>query len=814
MYILLFIIAIIVWILGYIIFKKQEQIHSSKRVKDLIFLHIKIQKKSKEDKTDTPQNETFRDNIWLMEQLLASLRSLYSPEFKHRLFGQDNFSFEYISSWAEITFQMAIPKKTKWIVEKQITWFYPDAIIEEANEIDIFKWKKAFSTSYIYTWKDYVYPIKTYKALESDPINNIINTISWLWDKESAWIQILLKPTLNGWQHTASKQAKLLTKWKKFSFIKLLNPIAWIRWFFNIFTASIDSSDNNNTSNEKTNLESEIINMIDEKWKKVWYNIIIRLVATWESTFETDSQIQSMLSSFTQFSSPNTNRFHISKYHSHSLMKKAFKSRSFDKPFLLQFNTMILNTEELASIYHFPNSNYNKSEEIKWQRFKIVKAPTNVPKEWLLIWTNEYRWEIKEIRMKESDRLRHFYIIWQTWTWKSSTLSYLARQDLRLWNWIAVMDPHGDLAKWLLPFVPRERADDIIYFNPADLSRPMWLNMIEADWDDEKQSVVQDALSIMIKLFWNEIFWPRIQDYFRNGVLTLMDYPHGAAITDIMRLFTDDAFQKERLSSLKNPIVKAWWEWTYKQQWDREKKEIIPFMAAKFWWFITDTLMRNIIWQTESAFNVREVMDSGKILLINLSKWILWDFNSNMLWLILVSRIQMAAMSRQNIDEEDRNPFYLYIDEFQNYVTDSIESILSEARKYKLWLTIAHQYIWQLEKSDALTKSNLNLKWAIFWNVWTIMSYKIWPDDWEFLEKQFAPNFTSADLVNMDKYKSIMRLAIDTQPSPAFSVTPWNPYLEKWDKELAKAYIELSRLKYWKDRKFIEKDINFRIWVT
>jgi len=387
----------------------------------------------------------------------------------------------------------------------------------------------------------------------------------------------------------------------------------------------------------------------------------------------------------------------------------------------------------------------------------------------------------------------------------------MIRQDLRNWEWVIVIDPHGDLARDVMPFIPRERADDVIYFDPSDLERPLWLNMLEAHSDDEKELVAMDSLNMMIKLFGNEIFGPRIQDYFRNAVLTLMDYPSGWAITDVVRLFTDQDFQKDHVRHVKNPIVKNWWEKTYASMWAKEKAEIIPYFAAKFGQFITNKMMRNIIWQTKSSFDVMDIMQNKKILLVNLSKWRLWDLNSKLLWMMLVSRIQMAAMRRDNIPKEERKECYLYIDEFQNYVTDSIESILSEARKYRLSLNIAHQYLGQLEQSDALTKSSLDLKKAIFGNVWSVMSYKIWPEDWEFMAKYFAPTFSEQDLVNMDKYKWVIKISIDNQPTIPFSFIPLNPYLETWDDKLAKAYVELSRLKYWRDREFVSKEIEYRI---
>jgi len=391
-------------------------------------------------------------------------------------------------------------------------------------------------------------------------------------------------------------------------------------------------------------------------------------------------------------------------------------------------------------------------------------------------------------------------------------MQVMARQDLKNGEWLCVIDPHWDLARDLMPFIPRERADDVIYFDPSDTERPIWLNILEANTEEEKELVAMDAMNIMIKLFGNEVFGPRIQDYFRNAVLTLMDYPWGWAITDVMRLFTDTEFQKDRVRHIKNPIVKIWWEKTFASMWDREKAEIIPYFQAKFSGFTTNKMMRNIIGQTKSSFDILDVMQSWKILIVNLSKWRLGDFNSKLLGMILVSKLQMAAMRRDKIAKEDRKDFFLYIDEFQNYVTDSIESILSEARKYRLSLNIAHQYLWQLEQSDALTKSSLNLKQAIFGNVWSIMSYKIWPEDWEFMAKYYAPVFSDQDLVNMDKFKATMKLSVDNQPTTPFSIIPINPYLDKWEPHLAKAFTELSRLKYGRDETFVSKEIEYRIW--
>lgn len=741
-----------------------------------------------------------------MEQLFSSLKSTHSSKVLKKILGQDTMSFEYIAHENEVLFYITCARDYKKLLEKQINGFYPDAIIEETKEINIFENRKSFSTTYLNTAKNFAYPIKTYQKLESDPINNITNAFSKLDEDQSAALQILVKPIADSWQWKSTKiSTKMMqAKWSHFT----LNPLKILVALFSIFFTS--SEDSSSPDSNSSALTQERAKTVDEKDDKTWYQVVIRVITTWNSKMDTNTELTNIVSSFTQFSYPELNKFTFTHHHSEKTLIKNYIYRYFKKPFWLK--KMILNTEELSSIFHFPHIRYNETPEIKWQNFKVVRAPNEISKEGLLIWENYHRGKKKEIRIKTEDRFRHFYIIGQTGTGKSSTMMSLARQDFTNGNGLAIMDPHGDLVKDLLPFVPRERADDVIVFDPSDEARPIWLNLLEA-LPEERDMVAQDANNMMIKLFWNEIFGPRLQDYFLNGCLTLMEYPQWWALTDIIRLFTDDDFQKDHVRNVKNPIVKAWWEKTFANMWDREKKEIIPYFAAKFSGFITNKMMRNIIGQTKSSFNIGECMQTNKILLLNLSKGLIWDLNSQLLGMIVVSKIQSAAMQRQRIAKEDRKDFFLYIDEFQNYVTPSIESILSEARKYRLGLVLAHQYLGQLEQSNALTKSSLNLKQAIFGNVWSVMSYKVWPEDGEFMAKYFQPTFSDADLINMDKFKWVMKLAVDNQPTTPFSIIPTNPYLDSGDPKIAKALIELSRLKYGRDEAFVSKEIEYRIWV-
>ncbi len=799
------ILITLIWVWVYYIYRRSRDLS---QIFNKIHLKILIPRKDSDMDAKNDNSKDFKDYIGLMEQLLTTLNSLYSSDLSAKLFGQDTFSLEYISYKNQLHFHLVIPEKYRSLFEKMTTSFFSDAVIEETDEINIFEGEDLhYTTKCLILNKDYIYPIKTYQKLESDPINNITNALTKLDEDEACMIQIVLSPTSSNWQNLASKAAnQKQNKTESFSF----SPLSLLKEFIN-FWKTEDKDKKEEKSDSPSSLESEEIKLIDEKNKKIWYDTVIRILTVGKTAVGCEMQMKNILSSFEQFRSPDTNFFKDVKRISSARTVRNMLFRSFSHPGIKKWYKMILNVEEIASLFHFPHSKYNLSPEINWQNFKIVKAPDNIPKEGILLWYNIYRGKKVPIYMKAEDRMRHFYVIGQTGTGKTTVLEAMARQDAKLGHGMAVMDPHGDFANGVLAHIPRSRADDVIYFNPSDSGRPMWLNLLEARDSDEREFVAQDANKMMLKLFWNEVFGPRIQDYFLNGVHTLMEFPAGGALTDIVRLFTDENFQMERRKTLTNKIVKSWWDYTYAAMGDREKKEMIPYFQAKFSWFITNELLRNIIGQTKSSFNVEDIMNTGKILLINLSKWVLWDLNSKLLGMILVTKIQGAAMARQKIDKELRKDFFFYMDEFQNFVTDSIESILSEARKYRLSLNVAHQYLSQLEQSDSLTKSSVNLKNAIFGNVGSMMSFKVGAEDAEKLEKEFAPNFSGWDLVNMDRFKWVMRLMVDGQVTKAFSNIPENIHSQKWDPKLARAFIELSRLKYGREKEFVNREILFRI---
>ncbi len=788
------------------------------REEDLVFLQLLVPKKeSREEKdADTDQlGKDYKEVIGVMDHLYQSLHGLYNGSMNRYWTGQPFISLEYAALANEILFFVVCPRSIAPLIEKQITSFYPDTVIDEVEDYNIFTNDSVVAAKSLFASKPFTAVFKTYQQLKSDPLNAITNAFSKLQSDEGAAVQIILQPAKPGWQSKLQQEAKDLLNGKSGGGSSWLNPLTWVRMIVDLFTSGGPSADTPK-SERVSQMVEEYSKAVDEKAGNPGFTAVIRVVSSAKNPSRAQMILDTVLGGFSQFNDVRGNGFKTVMFDSKAKTVRRFIRRSPRRILRewLQAPLMLLGTTELASLFHLPHTKYNKVETIKWQNFKVAPAPKNLPEDGLYLGTNTYRGEKKKIFMHDEDRFRHFYIIGQTGTGKSSIIQLMARQDLHNGKGMCVVDPHGSLIDDLLPYIPRERADDVIFFNPADTERPMGLNLLEGKTEEERDLIALDAMNMMVKMFGEEIFGPRIQDYFRNGCLTLMeDEEEGGAITDLVRLFTDDEWQKYKVAKVKNPIVKSFWENQMAKTGQREKQEMIPYFAAKFGQFVTNTLIRNIVGQTKSSFDVAECMNSNKIILMNLSKGLIGDINSTLLGMIVVNKIQVAAMRRQRMEKEARKDFFLYIDEFQNFVTPSIESILSEARKYRLGLILAHQYIDQLEKESKLAGS-VSLKGAIFGNVGTMMMYKIGPQDAEVAVKEMAPVFSEQDLVNMDAFKGAMKLCVNGQPSRPFSIEVPRPWLEKSytkDEQAAEAFKQLSRLKYGRPKEFVNREILRRI---
>ncbi len=794
------------------------------RERELVFLQIQMPKKeSKEDKEVQSEQFTvgtdFREVLGLTDHLFQALSGLYDHTPRRFVDGQPFISVEYAALAGEILFFIASPRPLAHLVEKQITSFYPDAIVDEVEDYDIFTEHSVTAASLLVPIKAWSSSFKTYQQLKTDPLNTITNAFSKLKTDEGAAVQFVLRPVRQGWQHKVEEEARKLINPKRRSGWRWWNPVSWASAVFDMFAGAdspMDLKEDQATGERVSQLTEEYSKALDEKAGNPGFRVVARVVTSAQSHSRAEGLLEGVIASFSQFNSIQGNHWHHPRFMLPRSVVSGFVRRSPRRSILqaLRFRKMLLGTAELTSFWHLPNIKYNKVETIKWQNFKLAPSPKNIPGDGLFLGVNVFRGDKRKIFMKNEDRFRHTYIIGQTGTGKSSIIQIMARQDFHQGKGLCVVDPHGSLIEDLLPFVPRSRADDVIYFNPADTERPLGLNLLEGKTPEERDLIALDAMNMMVKMFGEEIFGPRIQDYFRNGCLTLMeDEEEGGAITDLVRLFTDDEWMKYKVAKVKNPIVRSFWEKQMVATGQREKQEMIPYFAAKFGQFTTNTLIRNIVGQTRSAFDIADCMNTGKILLMNLSKGLIGDINSTLLGLVIVNKIQVAAMRRQREDARLRRDFFLYIDEFQNFVTPSIESILSEARKYRLGLILAHQYLDQLEKENKLS-GTVSLKGAVFGNVGTMMFYKIGPQDAEVCAKEMAPVFTEQDLVNVEAFKGAMKLSIDGQPSRPFSIDVPRPWVDKTypkDAQAAEAFKQLSRLKYGRAKEFVDREIIRRI---
>ena len=811
--------------------------------KNLVCLKITQPRQETHKDREEATEKDFHEKIGAMEQLYRSLHELGEMNLKNiirsSIFKTDLVSFELMYEKEKIVFYAVTNRYYQSVVEKQITSFYPDAYVEPTKVLPNPCPKKLRAKCfYFYQKKPNWRPFKTYKTLENDPLNAMTNVFSKLKKDDLASIQMIIRPEKGqgllwgGWQKKARKLLNNeLIKKKKNSFS--IPGFGWLVSLFNVLVMGNDDAiadlgtnqpgtDRGDPFTVRDQATDENLKHIGEKIAQPGFDVVIRIVGSSDTEAAAEQITNSITTAFGMFKNEYLNWLQN--------RRMVFLDRLNDAWMLFNYRhrlpaqgiypirekECLLVPEELASIYHMPTSRYNYTPLIEWLKYKVLPPPINLPKNGILIGRNHYRGETKDVRIKTNDRTRHFYVIGKSGSGKSALISFLARQDILNGDGVGVVDPHGDLIEDILKYVPKERVKDVIVFNPADLERPMGLNLLEAKTAEEKDFASLAAMEIFIKLFGSEIFGPRIQHYFRNGCLTLMDdEEEGATLIDIPRLFTDDDFSKYKIDKIKNPVVKSFWEREMAKTGAREKEEMIPYFSAKFGPFVTNTMMRNIIGQKNNAFDFRKIMDEKKILLVNLSKGAVGDINSKLLGLIFVNKLQMAAMSRVDIPEDQRSNFWLYVDEFQNFATNSFATILSEARKYHLGLIIAHQYIGQLthqEGPEGGSREDPTIRDAVFGNVGTMMNFKIGATDAEYMAKEYAPLLSEQDVINVANYSAYIKLNIDNTTTRPFSLsTIWDETSK--NEKIAKLIKEYSRLKYGRKREFVDAEIAARIGI-
>lgn len=803
--------------------------HRSKESKKLVFLRVTMPREESPKDRERDTEKDFREKIAVMAQLFRNLhmtsRLNIFNSIRTRIFKSNIFSFELVSHNKVLDFYVTTPGYYQEILEKQITAYYPDAEIQPMDPYDHILEENRLKGFYAFTQNVPYFPLRTYKTVENDPLNSLTNVFSKMEKEETAVVQVMVRPRRSPrWRKKAEKFGDAYFKGKKKRGIRINIPV--LGPFFNVLKGiflgfekmEIEPLQSQDGFVRMLQSKEEIAKAIGEKSTQTGFDTTIRLLTTAKTEARAENLCNNIIVAFNAFKYLGSNWFRArrivfidnlnDKIFLHNFKKRLLDSRLF----FIGERRSLLSEEELASIFHFPNSLYNRSPNIRWLDYKVLPAPPELPKEGILLGHNVYRGTKKEVRFQKKDRPRHHYIIGQTGTGKSAFISFMARQDIINGDGVCVIDPHGDLVEDILTYIPKERAKDVIYFDPSDTERPMSLNMLEAEDPSQMDLAAAQATEIFIKLFGDEIFGPRIQHYFNNACLTLMeDKEEGATIIDVPRIFVDDAFLKYKVAKTKNPVVKSFWEHEYANTGDRERQEMIPYFSSKFGPFITNSVMRNTIGQKKSSFNFRQVMDEGKILLVNLSKGKIGDLNTQLLGLVMVGKIQMAAMSRADMPESERKPFFLYVDEFQNFATESFCSILSEARKYKLNLVMAHQYINQLVVSK-FGQTSSQIRDAVFGNVGTLCSFKVGAEDAEYLAKEYSPVLTEQDIIGISNYKVYIRLNINGTSSRPFSMsTIWDTTGQ--DHKRAKIIKEYSRLKHARKKEFVDREITTRIGI-
>lgn len=779
----------IVTILGYLTWRNYRQIEAVQAIESTLLV-LEIPKAN--DKSELAA-----------EQLFASLHGILRDrsELRYTKGMQEHLSFEIASVNGQIRFYVWVPKTLQSFVEGQIYSQYPTVQIHAADD-DYVAHERDHSviyTSELALTDSEFLPIKTFQSFEVDPLAGITGTLAKLEQTgEELWIQVLVRPIADDWHKSSDRWISSVRGGNPFAFLTG-EGFSW-RWFGQIFEALWRPPEHTTGSSgapELSERDKTRISEAEKKATKLGYQVKIRLAYLGESQANAKLRMQALVGTFKQYNSTNLNGFKIAKASFQKEDLARYRSRLFtDKGF-------ILNIEEVASVFHLPHTNV-ETPNIVWASNKTAEPPAKLP----VITGNDaidenisafgltnFRGINHQFGMLRYDRSRHVYIIGQTGAGKSGTLELFALSDIFHGQGYAIIDPHGDFAINNMRFIPGSRLKDVVYFNPADTAYPLGFNPLEVTDPSMKTNISSEVIGVLKRMF-GDSWGPRLEYILRYTILALLDRP-STTMLDITRMLTDKNFRKETLSYCTDTVVLQFWNVEFASWTEKFQAEAIAPVLNKVGAFTANPIIRNIIGQPKSTFNIREIMDNGKILIVNLSKGLIGEDNAGILGAFLVTKIQLAAMSRSDIpDIKDRRPFYLYVDEFQNFATDSFATILSEARKYGLNLTVANQYISQM--SDTVRD-------AVFGNVGTMISFRVSADDAPILSKQFEPQFEAQDLLQMHNRNFIINMVINGEKAPAFSAKTLNLPAPQTDN--TGRIIEHTRLTYSRSREDIEKEI-------
>jgi len=721
-----------------------------------------------------------RDNEIKIDAMEQIINSLYSIKKGNKgPFGMLNFlqvqphiSLEIVGRKEDIRFYLVLPGKLRDLVEKQIHGGFPGAEIKIVEEPNIFGEEGSVEFAWLILRTAAFNPIQTYKNLATDPMASLTSALAKMGDGEGAHVQILVHPADNKWKGKGR---------------------AWIGR-----TKKAEA----NPEKASYKVDPKVMEAVENKVSKNGFLTTIRIVVSSKDKGSAKAHMANIRAAFEQYNG-DLNGFKSKKIRlkGHFMMDFIYRYQ----PMLWWGNWTVLNAEELSTIYHYPNKTV-ETPHIFWLNAKRAPAPQQIPTSGLYLGKSVFRGIVRPVYISDSDRERHMYIVGRTGTGKTELLRSMILQDIRAGKGICLIDPH-DLAEDLLGFIPPERAEDVIFFEPSDETWPMGMNLIEARNEQERHMATNAVIGMMYKLYdphKTGIIGPRFEHAIRNAMLTVMDAVPGGTFIEVVQTLQRPEYVQELLPRVSDPIVRRYWTDQIAQTSDFHKSEVLDYIVSKFGRFVTNKTIRNIIGQGKSAFDFRKVMDEGKILIVNLSKGKLGEENSNFLGLVMVPRLLAAAMSRADIPEAQRRPFYLYVDEFQNYATPDFATILSEARKYKLNLTVANQFTSQMEDE---------VKNAVFGNVGTLMAFRVGVADANYLQHEFSPTFNEADLLNIERFHVYIKTIVRNEPVTPFSMDVTKDLAAErkmHNPKLAEAIKQLSRLKYGRDVRIVESELGKR----
>lgn len=753
------------------------------------------------DDKEGSSSKSFKEFIGAMEQFYAGMQSISLDKNNTR---ENYFTLEIAlgNGTDEVVVYAGIPNKHITLFEKQVSSFYQNAKIREvSDDYNIFNETGISVGAYATLTQKPVLPIKTYDTIEHDPMNTILNVFSKLQTVgEGAAIQLLIAPAgdtfINQFHHILDDvKDGMSIKYANDGLYKFNKALIGIGKEI-IFGTKKEEEKKEKYTPGRSAVDEGAAEKIGNKMKSSIMKANIRVIASGATKARAEAILGEIESSFNQFTETASNSFFFEKLGGSDLKNffHDFSYRTFANNKILP-----LNLKELATVFHFPVG-VGSQPQLKEAKAGNAPAPIELADSGILLGNNIYRGKETPVRMTREDRMRHFYVIGQTGTGKTNILLNMITQDIKNGDGCCYIDPHGTDIQTILSRIPKERIDDVIYFDPAYTARPMGLNMLEYDpaYPEQKTFVVNEMMGIFNKLFDMKVGGGAMfEQYFRNSAFLVMEDPEsGSTLLEITRVLADKEFRDMKLAKCKNPIIKQFWISAEQTSGDQSLANFVPYISSKFDNFISNDIMRPVVLQQNSVFNFRKIMDEKKILLVNLSKGRLGDINANLIGLVLVGKIQMAALSRVDMFGKPMNDFYLYIDEFQNVTTDSISSILSEARKYRLSLNIAHQYISQLEEG---------IKNAVFGNVGSMAVFRVGTEDANFLEQKFKPTFSAHDITKLDNYNAYVSMLVRGQPTKPFNIATVAP--EKGNTAIVDDIKELSYLKYGRDREEVEAEI-------